>query len=226
MQSKKPICGVLFDLDGTLIDSAPDLGGALNAMRLRRGLSALPLAQLRPFASHGARGLLWAGFDMADDHPDYLDMRAEFLNEYEARATNETRLFEGVPALLDYLDRTHMVWGIMTNKYQRFTTPVVQALGLDKRAHVIVCGDTTPHAKPHPEPLLHAARRIERQPEQLIYVGDDRRDIQAARAAHYAYAIAAGYGYAPPSEIADWQADGCIQTPIELMDWLANRLDL
>lgn len=202
--NNKIITGILFDLDGTLIDSAPDLGGALNAMRIRRGLAALPLAQLRPFASHGAKGLLWAGFDMEDSHPDYLAMRAEFL---------------------DALEQKQMVWGIITNKYQRFATPVVQALGLDKRAHVIVCGDTTPYSKPHPEPLLYAAQQIVCAPEQLVYIGDDQRDIQAARAANYVLAIAAGYGYADKIKIPDWQADMCIQSPAELTRLLTVIMD-
>ena len=223
--NNKIITGILFDLDGTLIDSAPDLGGALNAMRIRRGLAALPLAQLRPFASHGAKGLLWAGFGREDSHPDYLAMRAEFLDHYEQCATDTTQLFDGVPELLDALEQKQMVWGIITNKYQRFTTPVVQALGLDKRAHVIVCGDTTPYSKPHPEPLLYAAHQIACVPEGLVYIGDDQRDIQAARAANYALAIAAGYGYADKIKIPDWQADMCIQSPAELTRWLTETMD-
>ena len=219
---KKSITGILFDLDGTLIDSAPDLGGALNAMRIRRGLAVLPLTQLRPFASHGARGLLWAGFGMNESHPDYVAMRDEFLEYYEQHAADTTQLFDGVAELLDLLDQKQMVWGIITNKYQRFTSPVVQALGLDKRAHVIVCGDTTPHSKPHPEPLLYAAQQIKCAPEELVYVGDDQRDIQAARAANYAIAIAAGYGYADALTIPDWRADACIQSPAELARWLAG----
>lgn len=223
--NNKIITGILFDLDGTLIDSAPDLGGALNAMRVRRGLAALPLAQLRPFASHGAKGLLWAGFGMEDSHPDYLTMRAEFLDDYEQHATDTTQLFDGVPELLDALEQKQVVWGIITNKYQRFTTPVVQALGLDKRAHVIVCGDTTPYSKPHPEPLLYAAHQIACAPKGLVYIGDDQRDIQAARAANYVLAIAAGYGYADKIKIPHWQADMCIQSPAELTHWLTAIID-
>lgn len=136
-----------------------------------------------------------------------------------------TQLFDGVPELLDALEQKQMIWGIITNKYQRFTTPVVQALGLDKRAHVIVCGDTTPYSKPHPEPLLYAAQQIACAPEGLVYIGDDQRDIQAARAANYALAIAAGYGYADKIKIPDWQADMCIQSPAELTRWLTETMD-
>ena len=159
---------------------------------------------------------------MNESHPDYVAMRDEFLEYYEQHATDTTQLFDGVAELLDLLDQKQMVWGVVTNKYQRFTSPVVQALGLDKRAHVIVCGDTTPHSKPHPEPLLYAAQQIKCAPEELVYVGDDQRDIQAARAANYAIAIAAGYGYADALTIPDWRADACIQSPAELTRWLAG----
>ena len=163
--------GVLFDLDGTLVDSAPDLAGAVNAMRVKRHLPPLPLAQLRPFASHGARGLLGAGFDMNDSHPDYFAMRDEFLEYYERHATEHTRLFEGVDEVLNHLEKNQIAWGIITNKYQRFTTPVVQSLGLDKRAQVIVCGDTTAHAKPHPEPLIYAAKQLNLPAQNLCGSG-------------------------------------------------------
>ena len=211
--------GVLFDLDGTLVDSAPDLAGAVNAMRVKRHLPPLPLAQLRPFASHGARGLLGAGFDMNDSHPDYFAMRDEFLEYYERHATEHTRLFEGVDEVLNHLEKNQIAWGIITNKYQRFTTPVVQSLGLDKRAQVIVCGDTTAHAKPHPEPLIYAAKQLNLPAQNLIYVGDDARDIQAARAAMYGKAIAVRYGYADLNAIDSWGADAQINQVIELIGY-------
>lgn len=216
------IRGVLFDLDGTLVDSAPDLGGAVNVMRVRRGLEALPLAQLRPFSSHGARGLLKVGFNIDESCSEYLSMRDEFLECYEQCATEKTCLFDGVTELLDYLDQIEMPWGIVTNKYQRFTTPVVRALGLDQRAHIIVCGDTTAHSKPHPEPMLYAAQQLRRAPEQLIYIGDDLRDMQAARAANYKAAIAAGYGYADAADIASWPADASVHAPLELIKVLES----
>lgn len=217
---QSPVLGILFDLDGTLIDSAPDLAGAVNAMRIHRHLSPLPLSALRPYASHGAKGLLWAGFNMDEQQPDYLAMRAEFLDYYEHHAAVHTRLFDGVPQLLDALRQRSIPWGIITNKYQRFTTPVVTHFGLDKIAQVIVCGDTTAHSKPHAAPMLYAAEMLNLPPKNLLYVGDDERDIQAARAANYGCAIAAHYGYADLDTINQWQADGEIHNPIDLLAWL------
>ena len=217
---KNTTLGVLFDLDGTLIDSAPDLAGAVNAMRIKRQLAALPLHQLRPFASNGARGLLGAGFGIDDTHPDYLAMRDEFLEYYEQHATEHTRLFDGVDSALTCLENNRIAWGIVTNKYQRFTTPVVRALGLDRRARVIVCGDTTAYAKPHSEPLIYAAKCLDIPPHHLIYVGDDERDIQAARAARYGQAIAVRYGYANLQTIESWGADVQINHVTDLIGLL------
>ncbi|MBS1173912.1 MAG: gph 1 [Burkholderiaceae bacterium] len=158
----------MFDLDGTLIDSAPDLAGALNALRIKRWLPPLPLARLRPFASNSACELLGAGAGIDDTHPDYLVMRDELLECYEQHTTEHICLFDGVDAVLAHLENNHIAWGIVTNKYQRFTTPVVRALGLDQRAQIIVCGDTAAHAKPHPEPLIYTAKYLDIPPCNLI----------------------------------------------------------
>lgn len=210
----------LFDLDGTLADTAPDLAGALNRMLVRRNLSPVPVQTLRPVASSGARGMLGIGFGIGPGHADYESLRQEFFHEYEADLMDESMLFEGVPALLDAIEARGLPWGIVTNKIARFTRPLVGLLGLDPRAGCVVCGDTTPHAKPHPAPLLEAARQLAAVPERCIYVGDDERDIQAARSAGMG-AIAAGYGYlgsgAPPSA---WGADHIIASPGALLDLL------
>lgn len=213
---------VLFDLDGTLVDTAPDLAGALNRMLARRGLAAVPLPSLRPVASSGARGMLGIGFGIGPGHADYESLRQEFFDEYESELLGESALFDGVEALLDALDARGLPWGIVTNKIARFTQPLVGLLGLDARAGCVVSGDTTPHPKPHPAPLIEAARQLSAPPARCIYVGDDERDIQAARSAGMG-AIAAGYGYlgsgAPPSA---WGADHIIDSPGALLALIAS----
>lgn len=214
------IQAVLFDLDGTLADTAPDLGGALNRVRVKRGLAPMPLELLRPHASAGARGLLGAGMGIKPGHPDFETLRDEFLDFYEANLKLDSTLFEGVNQLLDALEARDIAWGIVTNKIARFTDPLVGLLGLSDRAGCVISGDTTPHTKPHPAPLLEASRRIGVEPYTCIYVGDDERDIQAARAAGMKGIIAA-YGYLgsdnPP---AAWGADGSIDHPMDALRFL------
>lgn len=209
--------GVLFDLDGTLVDSAPDLAGAVNRMRIRRGLVPMSYGSLRPYASQGAAGLLGAGFEIDASHSQYVAMREEFLSEYQNHATDQTRLFDGVQVVLDELKVRGLSWGIVTNKHERFTRVVVQALGLQSQAQVIVSGDTTAHSKPHPEPLEYAARSLGVPCARLLYVGDDVRDIEAARAAGFAGAIAVRYGYAEVDTIDAWGADGQLDDIRELL---------
>lgn len=211
---------VLFDLDGTLADSAGDLAAAVNRMRAERGLAPVPVASLRPHASAGARGLLGAGMGVMPDDADYPALRDTFLAYYAAALDRATRLFDEVPAMLDALGKRELAWGIVTNKAARFTAPVVAALGLDRRAGAIVSGDTTAHAKPHPAPLLHAAMLMGVQPSQCVYVGDDLRDVTAGNAAGMATIVAA-YGYlGEPGCADDWPATGWIDTPLELLDWV------
>jgi phosphoglycolate phosphatase len=197
---------VLFDLDGTLADTAPDLAAATNQMRVARGLPPAPIERLRPVASAGARGLIGAAFGIGPDDREFAAMREEFLSNYEANLRIGTVLFPGIDALLDDLDARDVRWGIVTNKVARFTTPLVGLLELDKRAACVVSGDTTPHSKPHPAPLLHAAAALGVEPQHVVYVGDDLRDIQAGHAAGMP-TIAAAYGYCgnelPP---LDWNA--------------------
>ena len=213
------IRAVLFDLDGTLADTAPDLAGAVNRQRTHRGLAPLPLEVLRPHASSGARGLIGAGLGITPAHEIFEALRQEFLDLYETHLVVESTLFEGVEELLQTIEERALAWGIVTNKATRFTVPLVQRIGLEA-AGCLVCGDTTPHAKPHPAPLLEAARRIGVAPEACLYVGDDLRDIQAARAAGMG-AIAAAYGYlGTGGPLADWAADAIIDLPLDLLDHL------
>jgi N-acetyl-D-muramate 6-phosphate phosphatase len=213
---------VLFDLDGTLADTAPDLVAAVNKMRHDRGLEMRPLEALRPFASAGARGLLGAGFEIGPEHPDFAAMREEFLANYEADLCIETTLFPGIAELLDQLDARGMRWGIVTNKVTRLAEPLVGLLGLDTRAACLVCGDTTPHSKPHPAPLLHAAELIDVVPERVVYVGDDLRDVQAGFAAGM-ITVAAAYGYCgddiPPQR---WHANHVVESATELLHLLRD----
>jgi 2-phosphoglycolate phosphatase len=213
---------VLFDLDGTLADTAPDLAAAVNRMRHARGLAMLPLDQLRPLASAGARGLLGGAFGIGPEHEGFAAMREEFLANYEADLCIETTLFPGIDVLLDELDARGVRWGIVTNKATRLTEPLVELLGLDLRAGCVVSGDTTPHPKPHPAPLLHAAKALDVQPERIAYVGDDLRDVQAGFAAGM-ITIAAAYGYCgtdlPPHQ---WHAQHVVHSTSELQRLLRD----
>jgi phosphoglycolate phosphatase len=213
---------VLFDLDGTLADTAGDLAGAVNRMRAERGLEPVPVARLRPHASAGARGLLGAGMGVAPDDAEYPVLRDQFLAYYAATLDQTTELFDGIASLLDALDARALPWGLVTNKAARFTQPVVDALGLHRRASAIVSGDTTAHPKPHPAPLLHAAALLQRDASQCVYVGDDLRDVIAGNAAGMA-TIVAEYGYLGEQGCADdWPATGWIIRPLDLLGWLPD----
>lgn len=209
---------VLFDLDGTLIDSAADLAAAANAMRADRGLGLLPLAQYRPHGGSGARGMLAQAFGVAPGQPSYDELKREFLDRYEVLMYDSTRPFSGVEAELGELTTAGLAWGIVTNKAERFALPLSRALGL--KAGAIVGGDTTGHTKPHPAPLLEAARRLGVAAEACLYVGDDERDVRAGRAAGMATAAAA-WGYLGQSgEFAHWQADLELAAPGDLLKQL------
>ncbi len=215
-----PVAAVLFDLDGTLADSAGDLALALNMIRASRGMPAMPDAQLRPYASSGARGLLHRGLGLTPDDAEYATLRETFLSNYESNIARNTTLFEGVVPLLDGIEARGLAWGIVTNKFARFTAQVVKALGLVPRTGVVVSGDTTPHAKPHPAPLLHAAQALRIEPSRCVYVGDDLRDVEAGNAAGMA-TIVAGYGYmGTGGDARRWPATGWIDAPEDLLAWL------
>jgi N-acetyl-D-muramate 6-phosphate phosphatase len=211
---------VLFDLDGTLADTAPDLAGAANRMRERRGLPALPVERLRPVASAGARGMIGVALGKSPADAEFEALRDEFLAEYAAALDVDSRLFDGVPELLARLEGVGLPWGVVTNKAMRFTGPVLDALGLAQRAAVVIAGDTTPYAKPHPEPLFEACRRVSAEPARAIYVGDDLRDIQAARAASMP-CVAAAYGYlGEHGDVSAWAADHVVPRPLDLLPLL------
>jgi N-acetyl-D-muramate 6-phosphate phosphatase len=211
---------VLFDLDGTLIDSAPDLAGAANAMREARGMQALSVAALRPMVGAGARGMVRLAFGVHPGEADYEALRTEFLDRYERASLVHTAVFDGVQPVLSRLDAQGRPWGIVTNKAERFTHRIVEGLGLKQRAAVVVCGDTTAHSKPHPAPLLEAARRAGATAGDCVYVGDDARDIEAGRAAGMA-TLAAAWGYLGQGEpIEAWGADAVLAEPAALLHWL------
>lgn len=211
------IKAVLFDLDGTLADTALDLGYALNAQRRRHGLAPLAHEVLRPYASHGTVGLLDIGFGLAPEDPAFKAMREEYLELYTDNLCRLTRLFEGMAQTLEGLEQRGLAWGVVTNKPARFTDPLMAALGLSERATSIISGDTCAHPKPHPEPLLCASREIGLAPEQCAYVGDAQRDMEAAIAAGMR-PIVALYGYLGTDDRPDeWAAHGMIETPLELL---------
>lgn len=211
---------VLFDLDGTLVDSAPELGAAADKMRIDRGMSSLPAALYRPMAGAGARGMLGVAFGITPDASEFATLREEFYVNYERRMVAGTLIFEGVQQLIDGLRVQGLAWGVVTNKSARFTEPLTRAIPLFASAGAIVSGDTTPFAKPHPEPLFEAARRIGVNPACCIYVGDDERDIVAGRAAGMR-TIAATYGYmGEQADAAQWEADATIALPLDLLQML------
>jgi phosphoglycolate phosphatase len=211
---------VLFDLDGTLIDSAPDLAAAADAMRVARGLPPLPLAQYRPMAGAGARGLLAVAFGMTPEHVDYGTLREEFFCNYERSLTRRTQIFDGVPELLESFASQGVKWGVVTNKSERFTLPLTGSMALFATAGAIVSGDTTPHAKPHPAPLLEAARRMGVDASRCVYVGDDERDIVAGLAAGMA-TVAVTYGYlGAQADTSRWGANATINCVNELLPLL------
>lgn len=214
------ITHVLFDLDGTLADTAPDLASALNRQLDRYGRPHLGLDKIRPIVSLGSTALVERAFGIDRSEPRFAHLRQEFIDLYADVLDQKTRLFPEVEELLATLDRLGLPWGIVTNKLARLTGPVVAALGLSKRSGCVVSGDTAERAKPHPDPLLLACRLLDCTPAQAVYVGDARADIDAARRAGMA-AVAASYGYTPAGEDPQrWGADAVVARPLELLDWL------
>lgn len=216
-----PRC-VLFDLDGTLVDSAPDLGGAANQIRVELGMPPLPIDVYRPQASHGVRGMLHVALQMSPDHPDFAARREQYLSFYRARLSRDSQLFAQVPTLLDQLDAAGIRWGVVTNKPGWLAQPVMDDLGLSARSVCLVSGETAARPKPAADPLLYACDQIGIPPDQCIYVGDDIRDMQSARAAGMP-ALVAGWGYlgsdTPPQE---WGADAILDQPSDLL----HRIEL
>jgi phosphoglycolate phosphatase len=218
-----PVRAVLFDLDGTLADTAADLAAALNRVRADRQLRPLPLATLRPHASDGTRGMLGAGLGVTREHPDWELLKDAFLDYYAAAIAVHTRLFADAERVLAEIEGRRLAWGIVTNKAARFTLPLLDHLALASRANVIVCGDTTAQPKPHPAPLLHAAAQLGLDPGSCVYVGDAERDVAAARAAGMA-ALVARYGYIGSDVMPEgWKPDGFIDSLPAVLDWLPKR---
>jgi len=214
---------VLFDLDGTLADTAPDLAAAVNWMRTERGLEPTPYAILRPTASAGARGMIGAAFGLAPGDEGYEELRVQWFERYQSAMAVHSTLFDGIPDLLDGITAAGMSWGIVTNKPARFTDPLVPLIGL-AHASCVISGDTTPHAKPHPAPLLEAARRLDIAPAHCWYVGDDLRDIEAGRAAGMV-TVACNWGYCGSIDPATWGADHLLDTPQQLLQMLRQLAD-
>lgn len=214
------IKAVLFDLDGTFADTAPDLAAALNHVRTTKNLPPLPLETLRPQASHGSIGLLKVGMNVTPDSPDFQILRDIFLDHYTHHICVNTKLFAGMAELITELERCNIAWGIVTNKPHRFTVPLMEALGYAQRAACLVSGDTCAHAKPNPEPMLAACKLIKIAPEQCLYLGDDKRDMEAANAANM-LGIIANYGYVSDDvSVQNWQAHGSVNYPMELITYL------
>ena len=212
---------VFFDLDGTLADTAGDLAAPIHAMRAEQGLPPLDESELRPLASTGARGLIGRGLGLKPGDEAYETVRLDFMRRYEAGMLVRTRLFDGMPEVLEALDAAGIRWGVISNKIERLVQPIVAGLGLAGRSVCAIGGDTTPHPKPHPAPLLHGAQLAGVNAARCVYIGDDLRDIEAGRAAGMR-TVAAAYGYCgadhPPEQ---WGADHLIQTPRELIAWLS-----
>ncbi len=219
--------GILFDLDGTLADTAPDLCGALNDLCLRYQRPTQTLEQTRPFVSQGARGLIRIGFGIEPGAPYYEELRQEFMELYESRQSRHSQLFPGILTVLEYLDQHQIPWGIVTNKITRFTHPVLEQLGLTGRTPCIISGDTCARPKPYPDPLLAAAEVLLLEPAQLVYIGDDERDMVAAEAAGMPGLVAL-WGYLAPSPrpVEHWPALAFVNTPTDLLATLLPLLSL
>lgn len=216
----KPPSTVLFDLDGTLIDTAPDFIRVLNELRQENALAPLPPEGIRPHVSDGARAMIRLGFGMEPDHPDYPDRHSRFLDLYEAGICEETELFTGMDRLLCALEEAGVPWGIVTNKPSRFAVPLLSALALDARCSALICPDHVSNRKPDPEGLHLACQRMDAVPGNGIYVGDHARDIEAGRNAGMV-TVAVRYGYiVNPEEVDLWQADHTVDTVDELVKLL------
>ncbi len=213
---------VLLDLDGTFADTAPDLAAALNHVRATRHLPPLPIEVLRPQASHGSAGLLKVGMNVTPESPDFRALRDIFLDHYTYNICVNTKLFAGMAELISTLEQRSIMWGIVTNKPHRFTVPLIEALGYAQRADCLISGDTCTHAKPHPEPMLAACKLLNVAPKHCLYLGDDKRDMEAANAAGM-LGIIANYGYVSDDvSIQNWQAHGSVDNPMELLTYLTR----
>ncbi|HHH43273.1 MAG TPA: phosphoglycolate phosphatase [Gammaproteobacteria bacterium] len=211
---------VLFDLDGTLLDTAPDLANALNAVLEQNGQPALPFERIRPVVSHGGRALIELGFGLEPSHPDFEPLRIQLLDHYLAHIADQTRLFPGMDEVLDHIEQSGRKWGVVTNKPGWLTNPLLDALDLRRRAAGIVSGDTLEERKPHPAPLLHACELVGTPPGDCLYVGDAERDIEAGHQAGMATLVAL-FGYLMEQDRPEtWGATALIHSPQELLAWI------
>lgn len=214
------IKSVLFDLDGTLVDTAPDLGYALNLQLARHGKTTLPDETIRPFASHGTKGLLHIGFGLAPEDDAFNAMRNEYLSIYDTVVARNPTLFDGMDAVLEALEQANIPWGIVTNKPSRFTKPLVNSMGLDKRAVVVISGDEASEPKPSPQTLLMACEQTKIDPMDCLYIGDAERDVQAGNVIGMKTVVAL-FGYIDETDAPEtWGADVLIETPLAILDLL------
>ncbi len=214
------ISSVFFDLDGTLADTAPDLAAALNQVLHEQGKPALPLESIRLSVSLGSNAMVKLGFSIEEDDPEFDGLKQRFLDIYQQRLHQDTHIFHGIDEALTYLEEKNMAWGVVTNKPEWLTNPVMEQLKLTQRAACVISGDTTKYQKPHPGSILYACQITQCAPETSLYVGDALRDIQAGRAAGMK-TLTADYGYIANNENPDeWNADGRISRPEEIIDWL------
>ena len=211
---------VLFDLDGTLADTAPDMAYALNRTLEQHDRTPLPLETIRPHVSHGGIALIRLGFGLEPEHSEFEQLRGEFLHHYQRNLARDTSLFPGMADILERLEQLQVAWGIVPNKPAWLTDPLMEALNLSRRAACIVSGDTTQRSKPHPEPIFHACRLAGISPDETLYIGDAERDIEAGNRAGNT-TLAALFGYIGEQDRPDrWQADGCITHPQQILQWL------
>lgn len=218
----KNVRAVLFDLDGTLLDTAGDLGSALNHLLLELGASALPQATIRPYAGAGVRGLLKLGLNLLPTDADYSSLSERLLAIYQQHLLETTQLFPGMADILSFLEKEKLPWGIVTNKPAKFTDPILHHLNLATRAGCVISGDSLSTRKPDPEPILHACKLLQRDPRECLYVGDSEIDIRASRDAG-GVSLAALYGYIPPGENPrEWEANGYIEHPRDILGWLGK----
>ncbi len=216
------ITTVLFDLDGTLADTAPDLANALNATMQSRNLQPLPLSTIRPTVSLGGNAMIKLAFGLEENDPGFDEIRDDFLNYYRNNIANESTLFAGIEQVLQQLEQRNISWGIVTNKTEWLTTPLLQALDIEQRAACVVCGDTTGYRKPHPAPVIHACELMKSKPETTVYIGDAERDIESGRGAGTKTVVAL-YGYIEEgADPKDWCADDFINTPDDIHECLAR----
>lgn len=220
MTPKNIFQAVFFDLDGTLLDTAPDLAQALNQLLKKYGHPVLSLEEIRPTVAQGSAGMLGKGFKMTPEDPRYVPIRTEFLDSYRQCMTQKTNFFPGIEQVLKYLDDAKIPWGIVTNKPGWLAEPLLKHFKLNERYRCLVAGDLLPKRKPHPEPLWHACQLVNVNPEQSLYIGDAEEDAIAAKAAGMKCLIAK-YGYADPNKQShEWPADHFIENPADIISWL------